>query len=659
LTALAIALRKTCEERYNQAILVEAIELHQEALALCAFGDPNRGLSLSGLGAAYHNLHTRSGDPNALTQSIALTREYVALCAGDHPFRYRAVQNLALVLMERYRKHGDTETLEEALALHREGLALCPMGSHIRLNFLRNLGDALSVASRRMNDRDMLSEAISMHREAVSLDPQEPVTRVLAFNGLAQTLRVAFEETASLEFLTEAIRLHRLALECCPSGHIDRSLILNDLASALRCDFEQRNDPTALVEAIALHREALDLRQRGDPDRGRAVFGIALCMLLPLSPHLDYLAGVSHVLDGLTDDYVPVAERLQSGLDVLRVLEKSCATGSDPSCTPSNGELEVRILEAYACIVKLLPRVANLGLNHAARLDALSGCEELSRTAAVRALLLNQCEKAVELLEEGRGVFWCESLRVRRTVMDGLPVEEREDLERALRILEQGIPAEPGHSVARRAVEVEQRRQVFEGLEVIISRIRARPGWGRFLMPRSFDSLLQRLPEGFVVVIISSPIGCHALILNKATELRKSIPLIIPWGGVSSALLHNSLPRGTVMADSEDSRGMRLRVAPSLTLETTLATLWKAVLKPVIEVLGVKVRLTLLRKVIIQLTHTHLRKRPVEIVRVCGSAAPANSQAYCPSTRLASIQDRTANAPPTISWCLAHPRCRP
>jgi hypothetical protein len=85
-------------------------------------------------------------------------------------------------------------------------------------------------------------------------------------------------------------------------------------------------------------------------------------------------------------------------------------------------------LDVYLKVIQLLPRVAHVGLDPLTQLRELSGSEQLCRTAATRAVLLNQLTTAIEAYEDGKAVFWMQALRLRSNALDDLPAAERNKL---------------------------------------------------------------------------------------------------------------------------------------------------------------------------------------------------------------------------------------
>jgi hypothetical protein len=98
-------------------------------------------------------------------------------------------------------------------------------------------------------------------------------------------------------------------------------------------------------------------------------------------------------------------------------------------------------LDVYHTAIQLLPRLAMLGLDLPSRQQALTSASDgLVHDAAACAIRSGQCERAVELLEEGRAVFWSQALQLRSPMTDLRDVAP--ELEQKLRsiplALEQG-----------------------------------------------------------------------------------------------------------------------------------------------------------------------------------------------------------------------------
>jgi hypothetical protein len=192
-------------------------------------------------------------------------------------------------------------------------------------------------------------------------------------------------------------------------------------------------------------------------------------------------------------------------------------------------ERDLAALDVYVRTIRLLPLAANLGLNNAARLRALAGSDPLSRNAATRAILMRRDADAVEMLEEGRGIFWAQALRLRASGLAGVPADEQEKLQRMFRTLEESSHCVdlPDMTAAQRERQMSERERLGEYIQALLTQLRSRPGLERLLMPLAFSSLMQSLPDGFVIFLVASDLGSHALILQRDGG-AKSIALKTP-----------------------------------------------------------------------------------------------------------------------------------
>jgi hypothetical protein len=203
------------------------------------------------------------------------------------------------------------------------------------------------------------------------------------------------------------------------------------------------------------------------------------------------------------------------------------------------------------------------------------------------------------MLEEGRGVFWSQTLQLRASGLDHIHQDDRHELQRIFGLLEEGINRidAPNLSVAQRESQAEARRQFSEQADELIAKLRSQPGLARLLMPPAFSSLIQRIPQGFVVMLLASDLGHRALILRRDYSSVRSIELEPSVSGLLSEITRTTLPRDwdgphDVEQDIDVQRLKMVKSKPNHSVEplvSTLANLWSSVVKPVIEALGLKV----------------------------------------------------------------------
>jgi hypothetical protein len=124
---------------------------------------------------------------------------------------------------------------------------------------------------------------------------------------------------------------------------------------------------------------------------------------------------VSQLATGLADSSTNVKQRLVQAAKYLGCLDtvyEDIVTSTEDSRTVLV-TLASRIFELYRDTIGLLPPAANLGLAHSTRLNVLGGLNVLCCTAIMQSIRLGHISDAVEALEEGRGLFWSQTLRLR------------------------------------------------------------------------------------------------------------------------------------------------------------------------------------------------------------------------------------------------------
>jgi tetratricopeptide (TPR) repeat protein len=463
------------------------------------------------------------------------------------------------------------------------------------------LANACKTRFEEIGDLGSLAEAIDLHREALYLRPPGNPDRSISMNDLAIALLTRFGHFGDSASLAESIDLHRQALELRPYPHPDRPSSLANLGDALEARFLHQSLFRDLHDALDIAREGLRSCAHGHPMRVRFLFSMAQHLLRTGTDVFDFEGGVRHISEGLQDKCSTPGERLRYPTRVLPMVEAAIQFLADHTSAvrfsqPDRDELA---LQVYISALQLLPRAASFGLDYMARLRALSGAETISRDAAARAVLAGRTTEAVELLEEGRGVFWSQALRLRATDLDLLPDEDAHKLRSVFMTLEAGGMHDDSLSTTQRERHVEERRRLSEVAETLITDIRARPGLSRFLLPPAFSVLLQSLPKtGFVVILVASKLGYHALVLNGGAARAESITLPPPEGGFFSDAVYDSLPRdgGSEVCSSVKKDVSRLigiskknATKPRNLLDATLVQIWMSTVKPVIDILSLKV----------------------------------------------------------------------
>jgi hypothetical protein len=283
-------------------------------------------------------------------------------------------------------------------------------------------------------------------------------------------------------------------------------------------------------------------------------------------------------------------------------------------------------LEAYQAAIELLPRLAMLSLDLSSRQQALtSGSDGLACAAAACAIESGRFERAVELLEEGRAVFWSQALQLRTPMAELRKVAP--ELERVLRdislALEQGSLPDLSRDMSdnpQQKVTMEREaarlRRLNDNWLATLDEVRQLKGFEDFLRPRQISTLLGAAVEAPVVILNASNAGCAALILTSSNGVQH-VPLMPTFADVTAlvdlmqiatspghrdlprsayirarvnGLLQRMLPSATLkaMRQSLESRYMtRVRTDQQSTdFQMILAVLWQSVAKHVFYSLG-------------------------------------------------------------------------
>ncbi|KAG1726850.1 TPR-like protein [Suillus lakei] len=565
LNNIALTLRDRYQQRGMLSDLDEAIELHRAALALRPFGHSYRSSSLSHLAISLVDRFEQRGALSDLDEAIELHRAALTLRGPGHHDRSSSLNNLAISLRDRFNQQGAQSDLNESIEHHRAALVLRPPGHSNRLVSLNNLAISLQDRFRQQGISSDLNEAIELHRESLALRSPNHTNRSSALNNLAASLRVRFEQRGVSSDLDEAIELHRAALILCPPGHYDRSSSLNNLAISLQDIFEQRGVQSNLDEAIELHRAALVLRPPGHVDHSMSLNNLASALTnrfeersalsdldetsvelhraaLVLRPpghsvrssSLNGLASSLHnrfQQQGVLYDLDESIELYRAALALRPLVSRNdfrAATSWAASAEKLNHD---SALVAYQTALKFLDQHVAVLSSSSRHFDLIrEATSSLAMDAFSCSVRHGALTTAVELVEQGRAVFWTQLARF-RTPLDELSASGAtgDTLAEEFRRLSFSLRKALDASTDDQSPQI---RQLTIQWEDVISRIRMMPDFSRFLLPPLFSDLQKAAEDGPVIIVNASQYGCDALIIHIAED-PVHVPLDITRAEVS------------------------------------------------------------------------------------------------------------------------------
>ncbi|MFF4827462.1 CHAT domain-containing protein [Streptomyces sp. NPDC001312] len=582
------------------AQLTDAWNAARAAVRTAHPDDPDRPLYLLNLAMASRSRHERTGDPDVLREGMGAAEEALRLAPAGHPLRPQLLSQMSLGLQARYQRSGELRHLTESVKAAREAVLSCPSDHPDHAMYQSNLSAALQILHQRQDPPDAahtIGEAVTAARAAVVVtefgDPDLPAL----LSHLCGALMFQYAFTGGLRELAAAVTAGRRAVALSPPGHPDQTHRLANLTAAWRLRYRHDASPRALREAVATARRAVVSLALDHPDEASVLTGCAAALRtayragagraeLEEALRLLYRAALSTVS--------PVGDRLRAARALGRAALEADETG--------------RALKAYESAVDLLGQLAPWRLSRADREFGLGEMEGLGSEAAGAALSCGDPGRAVELLEQARGVMLnqtldmrgdvdelratCpdladafEALRARRDAADHISLAEQFGETSGAQDGGSGDPDGvngPGEAVRRIAAE---RTAMDSEWHALLSRIRALPGLEGFLGSPDLETLRRQAEHGFVIMLAVSRHRGDALVLTsdphspvivvglpEVTENR-----VIDW---ADRLLGGRVPGSPPVTDyAQAKRRMR-------DLVELLEWQWDHVAGPVLERIG-------------------------------------------------------------------------
>jgi tetratricopeptide (TPR) repeat protein len=573
LAGLGIALRLAAEAMDEPALLEESAALLREALTFFGPGTPERAKRLNSLGNTLHRLAQRTGDAALLDEAVTTLRTALAEEETGTDAYAGTLANLAVTLRERALQTDDLTSLREASRLARKALHTSQNPPTLQAGRLGNLGVVLQSWHGATGDTAAADEAIDVARRALALAPAAGQPRADRLNHLANALRARFVSTADVADLDEAVDLLEQAAQQVPYGDPSLALILSNLGSARLTKHYATGEPGELEQAVS--------------ELGRAVWAVTE----HTSTHGNYLKAYGDALRAL--------HHRDGDPGVLRAAEDAYRQAAETRSLPAyervlaawewgaaaaDGDRWDEALPGYERALELLPFAASGRLVRSDQERGLSRVRGLAAEAAACAVNAGRPERAVLLLEQGRGVLLGRSMATR----DGLGrlrgahpalADRFARLRERLDALE-AVDAADTAQGRLPADTTDLRHSLAAELEHLVADIRARPGFSDFLGAPTMKALLACADRGPVVLAYCSEFRSDALVLRDDEVLLVPLPYANPQAvGEQADRLERAL------ADAADPARDR---AAQQTVREVLAWTWDHVTGPVLGRLGLR-----------------------------------------------------------------------
>ncbi|KAG1824836.1 CHAT domain-containing protein [Suillus subaureus] len=594
LNNLAVSLGDRFRQRGVPSDLDESIEFHRAALLLHPLGHSDRSLSLSNLAVSLQERFTQRGVPSDLDESIELHRAALLMCPSSHSDRSQFLNSLAVSLRERFTQQGAPSDLDECIELNRAALLLLPPG-HL---------STVSLFTQQGIPSD-LDESIELHRAALLLRPLGHSDRPLSLSNLAISLRDRFTQRGILSDLDECIELNRAALLFFTPGHSVRSTCLNNLALSLQDRFTERGIPSDLDECIELNRAALSLSPLGHSDRPTCLNNLAFslgdrfrqrgvpsdldesielnrtALLLLPSGHSDRSMCLSNLALSLRDRFMErgVPSDFDEAFSLFLQLPHISHAVSRRDLTVAKSWITFAedanhdcALIAYQTALKFLDQHVTLLSPSSRHFDVVRmASASLAVDAFSCSIRHGALTTAVELVEQGRAVFWTQLARLSSPFDElSLPGDTGGALATEFKQLSFRLRSTFDKSTEDQSPQI---RQLTMQWNDVLSRIRMLPDLSRFLLPPLFSDLQKAAEEGPVIIVNASQHSCDTLIV-----LRDQNPVHIPIDISRTKVSELSFDFQSVAEQFGSSNHQN-------TLVGILRKLWHDIVDPVVQAL--------------------------------------------------------------------------
>jgi tetratricopeptide (TPR) repeat protein len=533
-----------------------------------------------------------SGDIEMLSEAISLARE--ALSTIQITSRPRVMLTLSNALITKSAYFGDSEALSEGIHYLRQVLIGIHEGTMHYTGGVLNASKALlqQYETDRSQHFHCLAEAFKLW-ESLQQDTIPVAYCCDHLLLLAKAYRIRFHQSGLRSDLGLALKADYQALDLCPTGHRLRYMPLTAVAEdlALRQRVSDTAEHTDLERALQMQNEAVKELGGGHPDHSRMITSLATLLLIPHTPYTDCMQGLALLVNMLQHLHSDVYRCVIDLVPVLEDVEIHLASdwhGGD--------HVRKECLDLYQAVINLLPRLASLDMGLTRRIQVLTQARDIATRASSHAVKLSQFDRAVELLEAGRAVFWAQHLRL-RTCFDSLD----SDVAKELRDVSHRLEVPPGanivpdldDNVARARMEraMSERRRLSVRFDDLIGQVRSQPGMGQFLRNLDYTALSSVAARGPVVIFQASWL-CVIVAPHTQPQIISLHDVTIEW--LVGAARHIRLSMSKNHSRLAIDRGARCRPANETTTQSSeeyaiLTEIWKRIVRPLLDFLTWKV----------------------------------------------------------------------
>ncbi len=576
---LGYALNRRFENLGAEADMHEAVNVARAAVQASEDGAMRRE-NLRNLGNALNNRFSWSGGIEDINESVSALRQAVDGLGPELPPMSQAMHlsDLANALRlrfghtrDRFARRGETTDLDEAIDALRKAARMTQDGNAMQTQHLLNLSLALSDRFGQTQRTEDLDDSVAAAQASLRTAPAAGTHLWMACHAQLATGQLGrFHLKNDPADLDHAVEVLRTALRNCRPEHSLRTMILAKLGTALLTRCRHRADHAACDEAIAVFREAVGLTREGMPfwAEGRTALADALRQRAELTGKAEDLAeAIQWWRTVATTDTAPLPSRIEAA--------------SAWAHYAGTREDWPEALAGYTLAVALLPMVAWRGAGRADRERFVANWSGLATTAAACAIAAGEPWRALELLEQGRGVLWSQLLETRTDL--AVLADHAPELARRLAEVRAALDAPPTAPAPGSAERwVDNQLMLAQEWEELVQRARSTSGSAEFLRRSEIGEGFS-VPAGDAVVVVNvAALRCDAIVTTSDGVRIVPLPLLTAADVVTQVNRHLTALQRHERAQTDPV----LRVEFELTITAVLEWLWETIAAPVLDALG-------------------------------------------------------------------------
>ena len=611
--ALNIRFRKT----KSMDDLETGFKWAKEAVDLIPKSNDLRPSALVVLGKVHESRFELMDTLNDLNESIALFKEAadVTRVSKEIP-----LTNLGRVLVTRFERTGSVTDLNAAIDASAQAVDAIPENDSNRCILIGNLSRATFRRFELIGSSDDLDMAVQLAERSVNLISPGSVFRPIALSNLSIMLlsRSSRSKTKSLHDLDDSIKWGEQAIKGISKDDPLHQLVVNHFSSALLRRFLSKGLEGDLLQAITYLQGLTDLSISNESAQTYCNLVIAFLAIYKhtrapdfsdasinaakkaveltkdddpgKAGHLDHL-GVAFVtrfeLTGSLKDFQAAVESFERSaqMALARPGIRLSSAISAAHLLHSQGQIkDASRMLAYA--VHLMPSMSQRTLERTDQQMRLSDVKIRGLAADACALAVRvggDISESLNLLELGRGILATIHLetrgditRLRDTYPDFADKYKRLCDELNADNLKTASSPDSQDSSGLR-LQLLRRHDLSREFDDILSTIRAKHGFERFLLGPSREELNIIAANGPIVILNASRFGSHALLVTQNDI--KHLPL--------QNLEYPDLEKKTKMfLDLLDKCKLANYLETNQAITSVLEWLWDAAVEPVLNALG-------------------------------------------------------------------------